>query len=597
MSLAVDAGQPEALAGGRLRRWAVPGWILFLSALVLLPVFAPGFVLGYDMVFTPDQTLLPWMLGVDSGLPRAAPEDAVVSLIAGPLPGMLLQKVALFAIPLLAGFGVWRLLKELPLLIQAAAVALIIWNPFVAQRLLIGHWALLLSYAAAPWVLLYAAKVRAGRSSAPGESAAGGSAAGGLVLFVALGSLVPTGGLFMALLVVPVIFWRSKATALARMFVGVCVVLFLSTWLIPAISSQSASASDGAAIGVFGLEAQSWGGPWLAALGLGGIWNSQATLTSGGLPWMPLVALVFVVLAVLGFRRLAQAIDRVLVVWLTVLAVTGYIAAVAGALFGETALVQSLVADVPGFGLLRDGQKLLAPLAVFVALAAPLGVAEILGRRASVAKNGARAALAALIVAPLALMPDLAFGAFGRLAPNQYPSQWGAVRDAIASSPSGDAVSVPWSTFRRYRWNSDRPVLDPAPRYMTTTVITDDRLSVSRAGKQFVVAGDNPRSEIVGQAVNGTVPLAQVLPPLGIRWVIEQADQPQGLDRSRFGGLTLVVDGSDLRLWQVPGDIALSEADVPLGVVGANLAAGFALVVAAGVAVGGLRARESRRKG
>ena len=75
----------------------------------MLPALMPGYVLHVDMVFVPQQTLLPWNLGIGGGLPRSVPQDAVVSLIAGPIPGQVIQKVVLLASLVLAGVGAGRL--------------------------------------------------------------------------------------------------------------------------------------------------------------------------------------------------------------------------------------------------------------------------------------------------------------------------------------------------------------------------------------------------------------------------------------------------------------------------------------------------------
>ena len=55
-------------------------------------------------------------------LPRSVPQDAVVSLIAGPLPGQLLQKSILLLTFILAGVGAGRLAgRTLTLQLPAAA--------------------------------------------------------------------------------------------------------------------------------------------------------------------------------------------------------------------------------------------------------------------------------------------------------------------------------------------------------------------------------------------------------------------------------------------------------------------------------------------
>ena len=44
---------------------------------------------------------------------------------------------------------------------RLAAVSLVEWNPFVAERLLMGHWPVLLGYAVLPWLVLAGSRGRA----------------------------------------------------------------------------------------------------------------------------------------------------------------------------------------------------------------------------------------------------------------------------------------------------------------------------------------------------------------------------------------------------------------------------------------------------
>src|SRR6266545_5621435 len=123
-----------------------------LALLALGPALGPGFVLAYDMVFTPRQDLTAATLGLGSQVPRAVPVDAVVALATSVLPGDLLQKAVLVATIAAAAWGAARLAPTRSPWGQAATGAIYAWNPYVAERLFIGHWSLLVAYAALPWI-------------------------------------------------------------------------------------------------------------------------------------------------------------------------------------------------------------------------------------------------------------------------------------------------------------------------------------------------------------------------------------------------------------------------------------------------------------
>src|SRR4051794_31509293 len=119
---------------------------------MLGPALGRGYVLSYDMVWVPDLSLRSSFLGLGSGLPRAVPSDAVVAVLDEIVPGMLLQKIVLLGVLVVAGAGVVRL-TERSLAAQLVAVTAYVWNPFVAERLVIGHWPVLVGYAVLPWVI------------------------------------------------------------------------------------------------------------------------------------------------------------------------------------------------------------------------------------------------------------------------------------------------------------------------------------------------------------------------------------------------------------------------------------------------------------
>ncbi len=137
----------------RAALWTVSA---LLAAAICAPLFG-GYLLHRDAVATPRSPLTAAAFGIDGTPPRAVPQDALIALASQVLDGgLLLAAVTVLAL-FFAGVGYGRLAGRLVPgcgtagVVAAAIVA--IWNPFVAERLLQGHWSLLTGYAALGWIV------------------------------------------------------------------------------------------------------------------------------------------------------------------------------------------------------------------------------------------------------------------------------------------------------------------------------------------------------------------------------------------------------------------------------------------------------------
>ncbi|MCA2342986.1 hypothetical protein JF732_20845, partial [Mycobacterium intracellulare] len=171
-------------------RWTRPGYALVLALLVVGPLLAPGYLLLRDAVSTPRSYLSDTALGLTSA-PRATPQDFAVALASHVVDGGIVVKALLVVGLWLAGWGAARLVEvALPPAGapgQFVAITLAIWNPYVAERLLQGHWSLLVGYGCLPWVATAMLTLRAGSGSLFG-----------LAFWIALAGVTPTGLLLAA---------------------------------------------------------------------------------------------------------------------------------------------------------------------------------------------------------------------------------------------------------------------------------------------------------------------------------------------------------------------------------------------------------------
>ncbi|GIZ96847.1 hypothetical protein TTY48_14590 [Tsukamurella sp. TY48] len=520
---------------------ALAAWSAVLAFVILGPLATAGrYLLLRDAVSTPRSYVTDAALGLGGNAARATPQDWLIALGSQVVDGGLLVTAVLFVSLVAAGWGFGRCaLAVLSAVgrpagtgsgLAAATVAL--WNPFVAERLLQGHWSLLAGYAAIGWMVVAGLRLTGWRQ------------VGGFAAALAAGGLTPTGAVFALI---------AGLVAAPRRW-AVQLVLFVAAaapWLYPSLVSGSGVRADPASVAVFAARAEPGLGTVGSLLGLGGIWNRQAV--PDGAPW--LWTALFAVLLVGGLVVLRSVLTTPPLGRFAVLALAAVLLPAVAATGPGMALLEQAVQAIPGIGLLRDGQK-------WVALAVPLYAtcaAALVAAVPAVARPGA--AVAAMAV-PLAVLPGLAWGVGGALVPTSCPGSWRQVAAAVPADHGAVAV-LPPGMFRTFAFGPPAAVLDPAPRMLRAPVLQTGEL---RVGGKSIDRVPGAASDAEEALAAGGPPLAGRLAELGVGWVLVEAviiDGAPAFPTVPLPGLSLAVDTPQLRLYRVPG--AIAAADAPSG--------------------------------
>ncbi len=530
--------------------WVVRLWVGGLTLVVAAPVLAPGYVLSYDAVAVPKQSLLPDSLGLGEALPRAVPAEAVTVALTQLVEGQWVQKALLVTLLLVAGLGVAALVPTRRRLTRVVAASAFVWNPFVAERLVLGHWWLLLGYACLPWVVLWSARVARGRPGAWPR----------LILVLAVGSMVPTAGLLSGLAAIVVLVacrdrhGRQDRNGLWRLgaLLGVLAILEAPWWL-PGLLHQGAGAAQGVLL--FAARAEGSLGVVGTILGLGGVWNSEVVPASRGLPGAAAGTVLAMLGAIYGLRPLRERLRSGEASALFVLGGLGLVLSLWTSMTWGAGALEAISGTSSAGGLLRDSQKFVAlwalPLSLLVALAA-----ERLADRVP-DRVGSRAVLVGSAFLPLVVLPDLAWGVWGRLEPVDLPPAWASVRSELVESQApGDVLVLPWGAFRAFGFNHGRTSLDPAPRWLPRPSVVDGRLLVARSGEVEVVSAENERAVEVQLLLDRGSPAVAELAQLGIGWVVVEKDTPGEVPTGFLVGADLIAADAAVDLWQVPGATA-----------------------------------------
>jgi hypothetical protein len=538
-------------------------WSAALALLLTGPALAPGFVLSYDMVWVPDLVLGPDALGLGSGLPRAVPSDVVVAVLDEVVPGMLLQKLVLLGCVVAGGVGSSRLIglvrgdgvgRGAALAGSLVAAGVAVWNPWTVERWWLGHWPLLVGAAVLPWLVAAADRWR--RT---------GRGAGAVLVLLLSGSLSASAGIASALAAAVVAGRRPRGRPDVGHDGRVAAVVLVAQlpWLVSGLAHADIATTREA--GVFALDGEGGLGRVLTALSLGGVWNAEVVPASRdgvlAVVWLAFLA-VTVSLGLASWWRTGRS---GLVARLLLLAAAGLVLALAPAL--APAAFGAVTSAVPGAGLLRDSSRSLVLCLPGVAVLTGLGA----GRLVSAAPTPLPAGVLAvgLVLVPVAVLPDAAWGLGGAWRPVAYPADYAEARTTLDASREGTAAAgstvlvLPLESYRAPGWNGGRKVLSPAGRYLTGDALTSDVLLVDG----IRVGGEDPRVAAAGRALADPDPgrVSARLAELGVGWVATEGGAPYPGDGAEVAGgadLGLVrlagSEGVSSRAWEVSGPARLA---------------------------------------
>jgi hypothetical protein len=565
------------LQGARLLGAHLPlVWATLLAVVLLGPALGPGYVLSYDLVWVPHLSLRGDFLGFGTALPRAVPSDAVVAVLDNLVPAVLLEKLALLAPLVAAGSGTARLVGG-SLAARLSAVTLAVWNPFTVERLGIGHWTVLVGYGVLPWLVLAGRRLRR----------TGHLPAAAWVL-VPVGALSASAGVVSAIALL-MSGWQPGHRRGNRRLVA-CALAGNAPWLVAGL--LHADTATGSSTSVFALHPEGSLPAPLAALGMGGIWNSDVVPGSREtfLAWLSLALLL--VLAVVGFRtwRRRHGGDAGDALRLGLMWALGFgLACLTWVLPGVT---DWLAGHVAGGGLLRDGTRCLA-LCLPVYAGLPAAGVERLADRMSTTEVAARRVVAAVgALLPLLLLYDAAWGLAGALRPADYPAAWAQVR-AQARFDGGDLLILPFSAYRAPAWNHGRTVLDPLARYLPPDALTADTLVVDGSP----VPGEDPRvprAEAALRLDSASARTAALL-ALGVQYVAVEtgAGGPVAPDLDA----ETLASGGGLRVERLDGTAVTRTTSPGAGLTTGAAWAAYLLSLVGGLGTAGLgRLRAVRRE-
>ena len=489
--------------------------------------------------------------GLTAGLPIAIVLSVLVKLLGA--PGTWLPLLLFFP---LAAWSMGRLVGG-PRVRRLAAAGLFCVNPFVFQRIYVGHLALLLGYALLPLGVLSLRRYLArGRWWAPGPA----------LWWAVLTGLSPHlawifGVVVLAYVLTAQLGWTQrlvKATAVLAAFV------VLNSYILFAQASTSLTSQVGTAadLSLYRTTADHTFGLFGNVVALYGFWRlgPGPVLPKQTDTGWPLLLLAILVVVAVGAWRAAGGREghpedkagRRLAIVLGLSGLAGLFLAMGGK--GPTGfLFRWAYVHLPFFNIMREPQKFLMLTVLAYAYFFGWGV-EQLTRSGTPIGSVAQRRMA--VVGPVAALvlsfgytPNIFDGLAGQISVIPTPASW-TDANRLMGTGAGQVLFLPWHLYLSFPFTG-RVTANPAPAVFSRPVISGDNVEAgaeatnSTSPRSTYLTGlfsRGPQLDRFGAAISPLgvqyVVLAQTVDWQSYSWVVHQTD------------LRLVFNRGGLEVWR-----------------------------------------------
>jgi hypothetical protein len=542
-------------------------WSVFLTALVVGPWLAPGYLFGTDWPG-------PRRFDFPNYPYNWAPVEAALALVSRISSPETAGKLFVVAVLLVGALTAFRAAPAAGFVPRAMASTVYVLNPFVYGRLHYGQFLVLAGYALLPWVAVSYRRVLLEPNLKSSLTLAASLLLLGVVSTHMFAVAVVLG---VALVVAHVVAAGKRVEYLKRsvpsLLIAAALALVASAyWLVPLILGRGPEATVIAGTSTADLNAYAAvPDPQLGLLpnllGLYGFWAENAgrfASMKGFAPFWPAILATLITVAAVGAVSAIKHGRERLRPW-----VAGLLLAAAVALVLEmgvshavtSGFVSWLDANFPLYRGMRDAGKWAALLALVYSQLTALGAAAILGRIRSRPLDGDRSewvgSLAAglLLAVPLYYGNGLLFGMHGEIKPSSYPAGWYQADQILAAdSHPGRALILPWHEYMSYSFiqNQNKVVAPPALTFFSIPVLVSTDPEVAGVGPPTDPDQVAIRT-LIGDGGQGH--WAEVLAALKIKYVLvaREVDWASFRYLDDQAGIVKVGDFGSIVLYSVSG--------------------------------------------
>jgi hypothetical protein len=428
----------------------------FIAILVIGPMIRNGFILVFDMVFTPK---IPKPHTVDNNYIF----NWLIHLFNFILSSQVIEKILIFAILFICGYGMHYLINTKSELPKYFAGLFYTVNPFTYERWMAGQYLVLAGYACLPLILRQLINFYYQPNL---KSAVKLLFLYFVVISLSLQMFVFALGLGAILLIAQLLEKSNDREYCLRLikYLSLIAIGFLiinSFWLISALTGHSSinktingvSSRD---LKAFATSTNSHTGLFFNVISLYGFWLERYNrfkmpnhILSIWIAGFTLIA-ILVILGGINLKRKQSKLAVCLAIsaFFSLIMSLGPNSAVTGP------LVKTVILHIPFMKGFREPEKCSAVLALTYVYFAAYGLDYILDRIPKKASLKRNYIIVISILLPVFYVSTMLFGFDNQLKPVQYPRSWYSFENQIKiHPPTGKILFLPWNEYTSYNFS------------------------------------------------------------------------------------------------------------------------------------------------
>ncbi len=537
---------------------------IVLAAVITFPLAKSGYILTLDAVITPKVLFAP----ITSSSFIYQNMLAVLNLF---MPSDWIERIILFLIFFLSGWGMYRFTdKNLGIARYFAGIFYAI-NPFVYERIMAGHWQLLLGYSIFPFVVTLAMNYFHDTTK---KNTIFLAVIATLLFNIAIHYLLIFIVFFITMGVTNAyLHWHSKEKlnkiTQQTIFLIVLILVLNANWIISSILgisdiSQAIKSFTSGDLIAFQSVADSRLGLIFNLLSGYGFWAEAYhyfILPKDIIFFWQILSFTVMLIFVIGLYDFIKEKSNIpILVTLPVLFLLALDISGGIALNSFNQQFFYLYEKFPLLYSLREPQKLIGIVMFCFAYFGSFGLGKSVGKIKGKAKF---AALSFFILLPFIYTPTVFGGFWGQLKPVDYPSSWEKVNQILKEDKS-DFLTLffPWHQYMRFKFANDRVVSNPALYYFAKPVLSsqnyetaylythDTRLEALHV--EGLLSIEKEGVNLLGDKVEENLPWGESLSPINVKYIILTKDDDwvryKFLDKQL--DLTKVYEDDNLVLYQ-----------------------------------------------